>query len=98
MTLKKEILANAKKTGRVSTNVHTDLDAKEEGFKYKTLPQGAATHIAAAFDPDIASQTGEYLQDCQVDPRAREPFAVDPASAQRLWTLSEQLVGQKFLY
>jgi len=98
MTLKEEILANARKTDRVSTNVHTDLNAKEEGLKYKTLSKGAATHIAAAFDPDIASQTGEYLQDCQVDPRARELFAIDPASAQRLWTLSEQLVGQKFLY
>ncbi|KAF1347503.1 hypothetical protein BDV97DRAFT_334056 [Delphinella strobiligena] len=98
MTLKEEILANAKKTGRVSTNVHTDLDSKEEGFKYKTLPKGAATHLVAALNPHIASQTGEYLQDCQVDPRAREPFAVDPASAERLWTLSEQLVGQTFLY
>lgn len=98
MTIHQELREEARKTGRESTNAHTDLAAEGGGFKWKSLPQGAATHIVAAFDPDIADQTGEYLQDCQIDPKAREPFAVDSDAAEKLWTLSEDLVGQKFPY
>ncbi|KAL1303460.1 hypothetical protein AAFC00_006844 [Neodothiora populina] len=98
MAIKKEVFENAAKIGRESTNSNTNLEAEGPGFSYKSLQQGAATHIVAAFDPSIVNQSGEYLQDCQVDPKARELFANDAEAASRLWALSEELVEQKFEY
>ena len=37
---------------------------------------------------------GLYLKDCQIEDPA--PHASDPKLAERLWHLSEELVGQKF--
>lgn len=37
---------------------------------------------------------GLYLKDCQIEDPA--PHASDPEIAERLWHLSEDLVGQKF--
>jgi hypothetical protein len=37
---------------------------------------------------------GGYLADCQLAPAAE--FATDPKIAERLWGLSEELVGEKF--
>jgi len=63
---------------------------------WKTIPEGTATHIAAAFDPSIKSQSGSYLEDCQIANDHLKPWANDDAQAEQLWTLSEKLVGQKF--
>ena len=42
---------------------------------------------------------GAYLLDCQLAPAIDlKPYAVDKESAARLWTLTEQLVGQSFDY
>ncbi|ORY60394.1 oxidoreductase [Leucosporidium creatinivorum] len=68
-------------------------------FEWKTLPQGAATHIVAAFDPNIAEQSGSYLDDCQLANQNAESYALDEESesnAERLWKLSEELVGDQF--
>jgi NAD(P)-dependent dehydrogenase (short-subunit alcohol dehydrogenase family) len=56
---------------------------------YKSIPQGAATSVYAATSTEPAP--GSYLADCAVATAA--PHATDPAAAERLWTLSEQLVG-----
>jgi NAD(P)-dependent dehydrogenase (short-subunit alcohol dehydrogenase family) len=56
---------------------------------YKSIPQGAATSVYAATSTEPAP--GSYLADCAVAMAA--PHATDPAAAERLWTLSEQLVG-----
>lgn len=37
---------------------------------------------------------GLYLSDCQITEPT--PHASDPVAADRLWKLSEELVGQKF--
>ncbi|KAJ7478046.1 hypothetical protein B0H11DRAFT_2281216 [Mycena galericulata] len=37
-----------------------------EKFPFKTIPQGAATMVAAAFDPRISDQPGAYLSDSTV--------------------------------
>ena len=42
----------------------------------------------------IAEQTGLYLDNCQFAKAA--PHATDPAIADRLWSLSEELVNEKF--
>jgi NAD(P)-dependent dehydrogenase (short-subunit alcohol dehydrogenase family) len=70
-------------------------------FSWKTIPQGAATSVWAATSADLDGQGGAYLEDCGVagvtdDESANtgvRPYAVDPDAADRLWTLSERLVG-----
>jgi NAD(P)-dependent dehydrogenase (short-subunit alcohol dehydrogenase family) len=62
---------------------------------YKTVEQGAATTVYAAVAPGLEDHGGAYLADTEVTDQ-HAPWARDPESAARLWTLSEQLVGQTF--
>lgn len=71
----------------------------------KTIPQGAATTCYAATAPELEGKGGVYCEDCHVaavdDASLSEgvrSYAVDPAKADRLWALSEELVGQDFRY
>ncbi|KFZ15813.1 hypothetical protein V501_02541 [Pseudogymnoascus sp. VKM F-4519 (FW-2642)] len=64
-------------------------------FRYKTLSQGCATHIVAAFDPTISGYNGLYLEDCTIF-KTLQSWASDPEAAKKLWTFSEELVGEKF--
>ena len=61
----------------------------------KTPAQGAATSVVAATSPELADHGGSYLEDCHLSD-AIAPHANDPAEAARLWTLSEELVGESF--
>lgn len=71
---------------------------KNGSFK-KTRSQGAATYLAAAFDPEIVKHNGAFLMDSQVVPPQRlRCWARDPVEAEMLWKLSEEIVGQKFEY
>jgi len=72
-------------------------------FSFKTVPQGAATSVWAATAPELAGRGGLYLEDCHIaeaatadSPAGVQAWALDPASAERLWQLSEQWVGQSF--
>lgn len=70
-------------------------------FDFKPLERGVATHIYAAFDPSLKANNGGYLLDCHVaDPLADtvKPWATSSFEAERLWRLSEKLVGQEFSY
>ncbi|KAF5856602.1 hypothetical protein ETB97_007102 [Aspergillus alliaceus] len=70
-------------------------------FDAKPLERGAATHIYAAFDPCLKANNGVYLIDCRVsDPLVDtvKPWATSSFEAERLWRLSEDLVGQEFSY
>lgn len=78
---------------------------KELGFDSlpKTPDQGANSTILAAVDPalppvdtSIIDVTGVYLSDCKVDNDSCAPFARNRTLAERLWTLSEELVNQRF--
>ncbi|KAF7122185.1 hypothetical protein CNMCM5793_000142 [Aspergillus hiratsukae] len=72
-----------------------------KGIDPKPLETGVATHIYAAFDPDLAEHNGKYLTDCHVaDPWVDtvKPWATSQIEAERLWKLSEELVGEKFSY
>ena len=69
----------------------------------KSVEQGAATSVWAATSPDLAGQGGIYLEDCHIAEAAApgseggvESYAVDHSAADRLWELSENLVGQTF--
>jgi NAD(P)-dependent dehydrogenase (short-subunit alcohol dehydrogenase family) len=67
---------------------------------FKTPEQGAATQVWAATSPQLSTMGGLYLENCDVaEPNNTEEkgwgvrdYAVDPESAARLWTLSEELV------
>jgi NAD(P)-dependent dehydrogenase (short-subunit alcohol dehydrogenase family) len=69
----------------------------------KTIPAGAATSCYAATSSDIEGLGGVYLEDCHVaevnDSKAHDgvrSYALDADNAERLWTLSEKLVGEQF--
>ncbi|KAF7551512.1 hypothetical protein G7Z17_g4949 [Cylindrodendrum hubeiense] len=71
------------------------------GFDAVPVEVGTATHAFAAFDPSIADHNGAYLIKCRVgDPYVDtlKPWATSPIEADKLWVLSEKLVGQEFKY
>ncbi|WTW92757.1 SDR family NAD(P)-dependent oxidoreductase [Streptomycetaceae bacterium NBC_01309] len=61
----------------------------------KSVPAGAATQVWAATAPELADVGGVYTEDCGISDK-HAAWARDPESAVRLWTLSEELVGEKF--
>jgi NAD(P)-dependent dehydrogenase (short-subunit alcohol dehydrogenase family) len=62
---------------------------------FKSIPQGAATTLWAATAPDLVDHGGSYLADCAVS-SDHAPWAVDHDAARRLWSLSEDLIGERF--
>ncbi len=75
-------------------------------FVYKTVEQGAATPLVAAVAPEFAHTGGHYLTDGQEAPMVPndadlftnsdgvKQWAIDPDTAQKLWTVSLELIGQ----
>ena len=82
------------------------LQAKGGGQKieYKQVPQGAATSVWAATNPALEGRGGLYCEDCHVGKVVNEAgagdgvmaYALDEASADRLWSLSEEWTGETF--
>lgn len=75
---------------------------KEEQLP-KDPDQGPATHVFAAFDPELAKPelNGSYLLDCHVGTVKDEevmPHSIHVDLADKLWEMSEKLVGQEFSY
>lgn len=62
---------------------------------YKSIEQGAATTVWAATASELEGNGGTYLADCAVC-TTHASWARDAANARRLWSLSEQLVGETF--
>ncbi|NWG52803.1 MAG: SDR family NAD(P)-dependent oxidoreductase [Hydrogenophilaceae bacterium] len=75
-------------------------------FKFKSIPQGAATTVWAAVRAPADEVGGRYCEDCHVaevteDPAARSgvrAYALDPARADALWAKSEEMVGERFAF
>jgi NAD(P)-dependent dehydrogenase (short-subunit alcohol dehydrogenase family) len=67
--------------------------------RFKSPEQGAATQVWAATSPQLDGLGGVFCEDCEVaevstdDSPGVRPYAIDPASAARLWTLSAELTG-----
>ncbi|ADJ43948.1 short-chain dehydrogenase/reductase SDR [Amycolatopsis mediterranei S699] len=67
----------------------------------KTPEQGAATQVWAATSPQLDGLGGVYLEDCDIAEPAPadgtrtgvKDYAIDPALAERLWTVSAELTG-----
>ena len=64
------------------------------GDQPKSIEQGIATGLVACLDPRIANESGSYMQDCA--PRPARAYATSKENAEKLWKLSEKLVGQQF--
>jgi NAD(P)-dependent dehydrogenase (short-subunit alcohol dehydrogenase family) len=71
----------------------------------KSVQAGAATTVWAATSADlVASGGGKYLEDCDISDPSDDgdaysgvlPYAVDPLDAERLWALTEKLLGRSF--
>ncbi|KAI1163881.1 hypothetical protein F5B18DRAFT_617686 [Nemania serpens] len=78
------------------TKENTGKEFVWEEPRLKSFEQIAATPLVAALDPDLPSKSPAYLQNSvieEVDEIARSPEYV-----QKLWELSEKLVGQEFKY
>ena len=78
----------------------------QPSFQWKTIPQGAATSVWAAFVAPVEAVAGRYCENCQVSsiveglispvsPGVR-PYALDPERAKALWAKSEALVDERF--
>lgn len=88
--------------GRIATDLYRHLDESELAAMQgrsadaptdtKTAAQGAATIVWATVVDGIPA--GSYLADCEVAMAA--PHATDPVEVKRLWSWSEEQVGQRF--
>ncbi|KAJ7065740.1 hypothetical protein C8F01DRAFT_1366670 [Mycena amicta] len=76
----------------------SDGSPNTDAFPWKTLAQGAATTVAAAFDPRLNDVTGAYLHDCKEANALLSAFCADPANGQLLWTVTQQIIGEKFVF
>jgi NAD(P)-dependent dehydrogenase (short-subunit alcohol dehydrogenase family) len=70
---------------------------------WKTPQQGAATQCWAVSAPELVDRGALYLEDCQISgttpPRGSlgaEAWALDPDAARRLWSVSEETLGERF--
>jgi NAD(P)-dependent dehydrogenase (short-subunit alcohol dehydrogenase family) len=92
---------------KVVAQINAQLAADgQPPFQWKTIPQGAATSVWAAFVAPAENVGGRYCENCQVaqiveglvnpvSPGVR-PYALDPKRAKALWARSEEMVGERF--
>ncbi|KAF7318994.1 Short-chain dehydrogenase/reductase family protein [Mycena chlorophos] len=99
--------------GVIFTNIHTKEAAiaalkavgnlTEDGKpapdkKWKSTSQGAATSVVAAFDPRLDDKSGAYLDDCNEANHKLIAAAADPANADKLWKMTEEIIGEEFVF
>jgi len=81
-----------------------DADGKVDP-RFKTASQGAATSVWCATNAQLDGRGGVYCEDCDIaQPVPADdkgftgvrPWAIDPALADKLWTLSEQMTRTRF--
>jgi NAD(P)-dependent dehydrogenase (short-subunit alcohol dehydrogenase family) len=81
-------------------------ESGQSPFQWKTIPQGAATSVWAAFVAPADAVGAHYCENCQVSqvtdglispvsPGVR-PYALDPEHAKALWAKSEEMVNERF--
>lgn len=63
----------------------------------KSLAAGTATTLYAALDPSLVEHSGAFLSDCTIyNDTPMAPHAVGEDKEDKLWALSEKLIGEKF--
>jgi NAD(P)-dependent dehydrogenase (short-subunit alcohol dehydrogenase family) len=77
-------------------------------FRWKTIPQGAATSVWAGFVASAGEVGGRYCEDCHVAHLVPDNipintmnegvlgYALDPNNAEALWKKSEEMLGESF--
>lgn len=80
-----------------ATKKNTGRDFEFEEPRFKTYTQIAATPLIATLDPELPVKSPAYLQNSQVTDAGAE-YVRDDESVEKLWKLSEELVGGKFEY
>lgn len=76
---------------------------RDADFKFKTIPQGAATQVWAATADELEGRGAVYCEDCHIAERDDESetggvrgYAIDRDNAERLWELSETMTDERF--
>ncbi|GIO59694.1 oxidoreductase [Paenibacillus cineris] len=76
----------------------------EYNDELKTIEEGAATAVWCAVHPQLDGKGGVYCENVDIAVMTKTPYtpgvfewAVNADDAERLWTLSEQLTGLKFV-
>ena len=93
------VTANSLHPGTVRTGYGADGDArgflsfglKVSGPFFLSPAKGARTFVYLASSPEVDGISGQYFVKCK--PRTPRTWARDPDAAQRLWRVSEELVG-----
>ena len=76
-----------------------DEDGNPLNPGFKSPEQGAATQVWAATSPQLDGLGGVFCEDCEIAEVSRDdapgvrPYAIDPQSAARLWSVSAELTG-----
>jgi len=80
----------------------------KEPFRWKTVPQGAATSVWTAVVAPAEVIGGKYCENCHVGEVVADSatisgvsegvraYALDPNNAEALWKKSEEMVGERF--
>lgn len=91
--------ANALHPGVIATNLwrHMNVVARvaapvAAAVALKSMEQGAATQCYVATHPSLASVSGEYFADCNVEKPSRH--ARNEAMAEKLWEVTEAIVAK----
>ncbi|CAK7271038.1 hypothetical protein SEPCBS119000_004394 [Sporothrix epigloea] len=62
-----------------------------------TAEQSVASYVVAAYDPALADKSGATITSAAIDDSILD-YAKDRVLAEKLWALSEELVGERFDY
>jgi NAD(P)-dependent dehydrogenase (short-subunit alcohol dehydrogenase family) len=91
--------ANAVHPGVIATNLwrHMNVVARvaapvAAAVAMKNMQQGAATQCYVATHPSLASVSGEYFADCNIEKPSRH--ARNEAMAEKLWEVTEEIVAK----
>ncbi|KAJ6568856.1 hypothetical protein B0H19DRAFT_1256560 [Mycena capillaripes] len=111
---KGKINAYSLNPGGIFTNIHENPNAipifqamgillpdgkpNPELGQWKSIPEGAATTVAAAFDPRLNDKPGAYLENSVVANEKVAAHSSDPATAEKLWNVTEKLIGETFAF
>jgi NAD(P)-dependent dehydrogenase (short-subunit alcohol dehydrogenase family) len=88
----------------MSKSITANAPAGAPTFRWKTIPQGAATTVWSGSVAQADTIGGRYCEDCQVAKIVEgaemcagvRSYAVDASRAQALWAKSEEMVGERF--
>lgn len=89
---------NALPGGRGAAIAKAKANAEKQGKAFtlepeKSLQQGCSTTLVAVLDPSIEVESGAYLWNGTV--REEQPFTAEE-DQDKLWALSEKLIGENF--